>query len=125
MLTPGELERGQWVILHEDVEDKPWQESQDDNPLLALFGVSAGNQVQSPHLILAIQLPYVVACDTSTIPMRTRIWDVRKVKIMELQPEFIQSWSPQAFANGMALLNMKKTVASPLGAVPPVPPKNS
>ncbi len=110
MLTPGELHQGIWVMVHslikEDAET-PWQESQPENILGGLFlaQIPQSRTIPDyPFLILNVELPYVVVADVLKNPYGTYIWDMREYNLMEVSPEFVQSYTAHGYATGMKIL---------------------
>ena len=96
--------RGQWVIIHKTKEPEVWKDSEvfQGNPLALLQNLAY--ESPTPQLITAIQLPYVVVCRVDTQPMLTSILDVRERELMEVEPAFVQAYTPDGYARGMALL---------------------
>ena len=102
MLTPGEITRGQWIMIHKTKEPEVWKDSDQFQPMMILQNLAY--ESPTPQLVTAVQLPYVVVCRVDTTPMLTSILDTRERSLMEVQPEFVQAYTPDGYARGMALL---------------------
>lgn len=103
MLTPGEIAVGQWVVVY-GVSENASKETQIDNPFIGMFIATAIKETPIPQLVLAVQLPYIVVCNTTTNPMITSIWDMREKTLMEVTPEFVIAYDRMGYENGLRLL---------------------
>ena len=112
MLTPGELNRGMWIMIHSGSnknDNAGWYDSQPEQPqtgtIMGLFSQSAHKLVTDcPFLVLVVELPYLVVADTMTNPYGTYIWDTREYNLMEVSPEFVRAYTPQGFDRGQTII---------------------
>jgi hypothetical protein len=107
MLTPGELTRGMWIMIHstKTKETASWDPSNDIAQLDQLATIlGAAYEAPRPNMVLSVQLPYVVVLDASTMPMMTNIWDTRERNLMEVEEDFVKSYSPMVHSNGLRYL---------------------
>jgi hypothetical protein len=116
MLTPGEINRGQWVMFHSFINPEPNDMPEMENPLAGLFMTQTQSQyveppIEFPHLVTAVSLPFVVVIDCSQSPCISKIWRADEMNLLEVSEDFVSSWSPSSLARGQQLLKINEVKA--------------
>jgi hypothetical protein len=112
MISPGELDRGVWVIPEVDKKEKDF--SAEENPFEEIAAIINMEPIV-PHLVLAVELPYIVVADciSSQTGAITKIWKSNEKKLQEVSKDFVMTFDPTGFARGEALVR-KATEAKKL-----------
>ena len=112
MLTPGELDCGLWVIPEPVTKDKDF--SAEENPLQGMIAVM-NMEPQIPHVILSVELPFIVVADcvSNAMTVITKIWRTDEKNLREVSKDFVLTFDPMAFSKGEALVR-KATEAQKL-----------
>jgi hypothetical protein len=112
-ISPGEIARGQWIMIHGAVErEKDY--NNDPNTFTSLKMILMQTQeMPSPHLVLAVQVPFVVVADCVQTPAITKIWRTDEKKLVELNEEFVKSYDLNGWHRGQKLLDTTYRVPLP------------
>ena len=105
-ISPGELQRGQWLIIHSNIEKEKNFNDQPVNPLLNLIQMT-GLEQPMPLLVLAVQNPFMVVANCLQQMATTFIIRTDEKNFMELTEEFVQAYDPSVFARGQMVLRQK------------------
>ena len=120
MLSPGEISVGMWVVSLGPIK-KERDFTEVENPFAEIL-VFFNQEKTIPHIVLAVELPFIVVADcfTGTLPngniqVITKIWRMDEIQLKELTPEFVQAYDPNGYAGGeVQIKRVKMTKAAKL-----------
>jgi hypothetical protein len=114
-ISSGEIARGQWIIEHSVIEKKKGFGDNTEmlNPLAGLLTVVNNFSQPIPHLVMGVELPFVVVANCNQVPCITFIWRTDEKNFVEVTPEFVQAYDPNAWHRGQRLLDPKYKVLMP------------
>lgn len=102
MLTPGEINRGQWVMIHSNVVNE--LPDMEENPLVGLL-FRQPPPPSVPHIVTAVKLPFVVVVDCGTEPKPTSyIWRTDEKNLIEVSESFVEAYNVKALEIGKQLI---------------------
>lgn len=119
-ISPGEIERGQWLMVHSSKTNATFKDSQEEsNPLASLLFLAPQQEPAIPHMVLCVQLPFVAVSDCSTSPCISRIWRTDEKNFMEVSSDFVKSVDQLAWRRGQIILDAphQNTLSSPKKSV--------
>ncbi len=111
-ISPGEISRGQWLMIHSTIEKET--ALGEENPFAAMgMVVMQAIDIPSPHLVVSVQLPFVVVADCVQPTPITKIWRTDEKKLIEVKPEFVQAYDINGWHRGQKLLDATYQVPQP------------
>lgn len=116
LISPGEIARGQWLMIYGAVEqEKEFNNDAEGNPFanLGMLLIQQAQEVPIPHLVVAVQIPFIVVADCGNNPCITRIWRTDEKKFVEVTPEFVKAYDLNAWHRGQKILDANYQIPLP------------